>query len=194
MGFRGAIAGAIVLALAAAIAVGGCGGGSSSSASESDNGSDQIEAAKPSEGEPSRTFLAKSEEKKTPKFGQEASAQEREAASKVLEENLVARETGDWATQCATLTPAAVKFVKEGAEAQGIKGAGCAEELKARAEPLAQSKSLRVNTLTGPIDALRFKGSRAFALYHGTGGVDYAMPMEKVDGEWKVDSILTEEP
>jgi hypothetical protein len=186
--------GAVVLALAAAIAAAGCGGGSSSSASEGGSESDTIEAAKPSEGEPSSTFLAKSKEKKIPKFGEEASAKEREAASKALKENLEAREAGDWATQCATLTPGAVKEVEEGAVAQGVEKGSCAEELKGRAEPLSRSKSLRVNTLTGQIDALRFKGSRAYALYHGTGGFDYSMPMEKVDGEWKVDSLLTEEP
>jgi hypothetical protein len=185
--------GAIVLALAVAVAVGGCGGGSSSSASEGEGQSDKIEASKPGESEPSRTFLAKSK-KNIPKFGEEASAAEREAASKVLEENLKAREAGDWAAQCASLTPSAVKQVEEGAAAQGVKKGSCAEELKGRAEPLQQTKGLRENTMTGPIDALRFKGRLAYALYHGTRGVDYAMQMEKVDGEWKVGSLLTQEP
>jgi len=172
----------------------GCGGGSSSDASAQGSGSSEIEASKPGEGEPSRTFLSKSGENKIPKFGREASADERAAASKVLEENLQAREAGDWAAQCASLTPGAIKEVHEGAVEQGAGSGGCTKELKARAEPLQRSQSLRVNTMTGPIDALRFKGHRAYALYHGTGSQDYAMPMEKIDGEWKVDSLLTETP
>ena len=43
--------------------------------------------------------------------------------------------------------------------AQGVEKGSCAKELKGRAEPLQRTKSLRVNTMTGPIDALRFQGS-----------------------------------
>jgi hypothetical protein len=193
MGFRESISGLLILAVLLSL-VSGCGGGASSEAGEQGSESDEIEAAKPGEGEPSRTFLAKNGENKIPKFGGEASGEERAAASKVLEENLQAREDGDWAAQCATLSPKGIKEVKEGAIEQGKGGGGCAKELKVRAEPLQRSKPLRVNTMTGPIDALRFKGHRAYALYHGTNGQDYAMPMEKINGEWKVDSIVTEVP
>lgn len=189
MGLRIAIAAAV----AAAIIFGGCSGGSSSDAS-ADGASQTIEASNPGEVEASKPFQKPGSNKEIVEFGQEASVEEREAASRVLEENLIARASGDWAAQCASLTPAAVKEVEQGAAAQGVKKGSCATELKGRAEPLQRSKPLRVNTMTGPIDALRFKGSRAYALYHGTGGQDYAMPMEKIDGEWKVDSLLTAAP
>jgi hypothetical protein len=173
------------VAIALAIAVAGCGGGSSSSDASQSN---EIEAISPGESEPSRAFLKS--KKKFASFGEEASVEEREAASKVLEENLKARESGDWAAQCASLTPGGIKEVAEGAKEQGVEGGGCAKELKARAEPLERSAPYRNNTMTGPIDALRFQGARAYALYHGVGGRNYAMSMEKVDGEWKVDSLL----
>ncbi len=221
MGNRGRIAGLLILAALLAIVAAGCGGGSNSDdggsnsdASAADAGqasgsneaneanadesnadeSNEVEASTPSEGEPSRAFLTKKGENKIAKFGEEASAEEREAASLVLKENLDARESGDWATQCATLTPGAVKTVNEGAVAQDIGGGGCAKELQARAQPLQRTRTLRVNRMTGPIDALRFQGSSAYALYHGVSGVDYMMPMEKVDGEWKVGDILDREP
>lgn len=183
------MAGGIFAVMVAGIVLTGCGGGSSSNATANDTSSaNEVEASKPNEPEPSKAFLKS--KKGIAKFGEEASAKEREAASEVLEENLQAREAGDWATQCATLSPRGVKEVEVGAVALGVNGGGCAKELKGRAEPLQRSKSVRVNTLTGPIDALRFKGTRGYALYHGVGGRDYAMPMEKVDGEWKVGSLL----
>jgi hypothetical protein len=193
-----------IAVMATAMLAVGCGGGSDSDAGERDSSQttdaqanqvkNEVEASKPGEPEASKAFLKPGDKKSLAKFGEEASANEREAASKVLEENFKAREAGDWETQCSTLTPGAVEDVGEVASIQGIDGGGCAKELKARAEPLQQTKSLRANSLTGPIDALRFKGNRAYALYHGVGGQDYAMPMEKVDGEWKVDDLLEEEP
>jgi hypothetical protein len=44
--------------------------------------------------------------------------------------------------------------------------------------------------MTGPIDALRVKGDEGNALYHGTGNSDFAMPMKKENGEWKVGALL----
>jgi len=170
----------------------GC-GGSSSDANEADaTKPSEVEATKAGEAEASKAFLKSGSKNKIARFGEEASAKERAAASKVLTKNLRAREAGDWTTQCNTLSPKAIKDSAEIAEIQGVAGGGCAKELKARAEPLEISEESRVNTLTGSIDALRFKGNRAYALYHGIGGLDYAMVMEKVDGEWKVGDVLEE--
>jgi hypothetical protein len=130
--------------------------------------------------------------KKFAAFGEEADVEEREAASRVLEESFKARQGGDWKTQCATLSAKAVKENKEFAEIQGVAGGSCAKDLQGRAEPLQISKQVRVNTLTGPIDALRVKGDRGYVLYHGKGGGDYEMPMEKEDGEWKVGDVVEE--
>jgi hypothetical protein len=169
------IAGLTVLALVAAIAMAGC-GGSSSDANET---------------EASKTFLKKGSKNKIATFGEEADSDEREAASEVLVENFEARETGEWAEQCSSLTAGRLKKIEENSLLG--KGASCAENIKAFAEPLPESKEARENTLEGPIDALRIKGDRAYALYHGKGSKDYAMPMRLEDGEWKVGSLTTTE-
>lgn len=171
------ILGVLIVAIAIVMVAASCGGGSDSDANEAEG---------------SKTFLKKGSQSKIPKFGEEADEDEREDASEALEENLQAREDGDFETQCSSLGAAALKIVEEEASLMGVKG-GCAKELKAQAEPLPETKQIRANTMTGPIDALRIKGDSGFALYHGTSGKDYAMKMKKEDGEWKVDSLRTTE-
>jgi len=168
----------IILALAGLLLV-ACGSGSSSSPRTSaDTGG----------GEASSQFLVAGKPNKIARFGQEATAAEREAASSVLEQNLRARAAGDWAKQCSSLTAAIVAGIKERASNLGIEH-GCAKDLETEAEPAP--KSVRVDTLTGPIDALRVKGDRGYALYHGKHGIDYAMPMRKEDDTWKVAAEVT---
>jgi hypothetical protein len=178
MGFRGRIEGAIAAAVAIAIVVAGCGGSSANS----------------NETEASRSFLAPGQKNNLPKFGEESDEDEREAASEVLEENLEARAVGEWAKQCASLTKGTRKEVEEEISFYGGKNQNsCARSLSAQARPMPATRAIRSNTLTGPIDALRVKGERGYALYHGTQKKDYAMPMEKEEGEWKVDALTTKE-
>jgi hypothetical protein len=161
--------------IAVLVAVAGCGGGGSSDANEP---------------EPSREFLKSGSKNKIAKFGEEADAEEREAASRVLEMSLEAREAAKFDVQCSTLSAKAKEKNKEIAGIQNVAGGGCTKELKARAEPLQISKTSRVNTLTGPIDALRVKDDQGWALYHGKEGTNFAMRMEKENGEWKVGDVL----
>lgn len=175
-------AGALIGIALIVLLMAGCGGSSSA---------DGTEKSKTTETPATKPFPSVSA-KKIPKFGEEANASEREAASEVLEENLAAREAADFKTQCATLSPAAVKGVATQASIQGLGGGGCVKELTARAEPLKQTKGLRQNTMTGPIDELRVKGNYGYAIWEGADGTDYAMQMERVDGEWKVGNVLDE--
>lgn len=175
MGGRALIAGALIASLMA-----GCGGSSAA---------DGTEKGKTTETVATKPFPSVST-KKIPKFGEKASAEEREAASEVLEENLEAREAADFKTQCATLSPAAVKGVATQASIQGLGGGGCVKELTARAEPLKQTKGLRENTMVAPIDELRVKGNYGYAIWEGAKGNEFAMQMERVDGEWKVGNVL----
>jgi hypothetical protein len=163
-----------------AIAISGCGGSSSSTPPTPQ------EAGK---GEPSKQFLGPGEKNKLVEFGTEASAAEREAASAVLDRSFEARESGDFAVQCATLS-------SKGIEAVASKGASvsqCTVKLKKLAEPLAKTASFRKDKLPGEVTALRVKGDRGFALFHGTDGKDWVMPLEKEGGSWKVAAILEEE-
>jgi hypothetical protein len=170
---------AIAAAAALATAAVGCGGSSGDTSASG-------ESAEADEG--ASSFIVKGKKNPIAAFGKEATSAEREAASKVLEENLEAREKGKWSVQCATLSKSVVAGIEERGSFIGIKG-GCGKDLEAEAEPVPES--VRANTMTGPVDVLRTKGARAYALYHGTGGKNYAMEMKKEGGEWKVASLNT---
>jgi hypothetical protein len=139
--------------------------------------------------EPSAQFLTGTQSNRFAGFGSEAPSDVREAASKVLEENFEARAQADFASQCQTLNSKTVESIA--APARGTKAAmQCPTALQKLAEPLAETKATRADTLGGPIDAMRVQGNRGFALYHGTDDIDYAVRMEKENGVWKVATIL----
>ena len=175
--FEQRVLGALIVAAALTIVSVGCGGGSSSDANEP---------------EASKTFLVKGDSNKIAKFGEEADEDERDDASEVLEESMVAREAHDLETQCSSLTAGAIKRAEEEA-AVWEPGRGCEPNLRELGTPWPITKEIRENAMTGPVDALRVKGDRAWALYHGAKGKDYAMRMKKEDDEWKVDSLTTTE-
>jgi len=120
-------------------------------------------------------------------FGREAPQAELLAANAVVVKNLKARESGDFATQCATLNHQTTKGFLPPAGSKG----GCAAGLRSFAEPLAKTKAARKDTLSGSISVLRVKGKLGYALYHGNDGKDYGLLMEKEGGKWKVGSLLT---
>jgi hypothetical protein len=172
----------IAAVLMAALAVGCGSSGSSSSTDATSSGGSSAEFIKPG----SKNVAAK--------FGTEADDAEREAASQVLEGNLEARAAGNWAAQCASLSAKTQKTIEESPSVTpGGKPVGCAQSLETQAQPVSATKEVRANTMTGPIAVLRVKGNKAFALYHGTKGKNYTIPMVKEDGTWKVDSVLTQE-
>lgn len=110
--------------------------------------------------------------------GVEAPPAERTAASAVLAAYLRAGATERRAAQCRQLSAAARESLQQ-------LGGGCASALEAVTPDQAGSAS----AMAGPIGSLRVEGDRAYALYHGRGGVDYAIPMRREGGEWKVDSL-----
>lgn len=185
--------------IACLLFVTGCGGGSDGTSSgessassttaspttttSADNGS---KSSADKNAEPSAEFVGKGENGKLAKAGKEASVADREAASKVLEESFEAREAKAWAAQCGTLTAKAVKTVEEEAAKEG-KAKGCASSLESIGKTAPQS--ILENPMTEPIAALRINGGEAFAFFHGTGGKDYVIPMEKENGEWKVSGL-----
>jgi hypothetical protein len=174
----------LVLACLAAL-LAGCGDGSSSSPSSSSSKPSSSAPASESEvgsgTEPSAQFLRKNSKNTIVKFGEEASAEEREAASAVITESYEAREAADFEAQCQTLSKKALKKIPKAKDKQA-----CPAALKKYAEPLSATKEARKNTLSGPIAALRVKGKSGYALYHGNDGSDYALAVEKEAGAWKV--------
>jgi hypothetical protein len=171
----------IAAVLMAALAV-GCGGSDSSSSSEASDGGSSAE------------FIKSGSKNVAAKFGKEAGDAEREAASQVLEGNLQARAAGNWAAQCSSLSAAVQKELEVSPTVVGTGNpVSCAKSLETQAKPESATKEVRANTMTGPVAVLRVKGNKAFALYHGTQGKDYAIPMSKEAGVWKVGSVLTQE-
>lgn len=147
-----------------------CGSGSSSSSSGN--------------SEPSAQFLKQKGDEKFVEFGEEASAKEREAANVVVVRSLKARAAGEFVLQCETLNMTGIE------EIPGAKNhAGCLTALTKFAQPLAGTKIIRKDTLSGSIAVLRVKGRRGYALYHGNDGNNYAVPLEKEGGTWKLSAV-----
>lgn len=165
-----------------ALVMAGC-GGSSSSSTGGGSSSSPDPAAKP---EPNAEFKTTHGAKKIVNFGEEASLEEWEAANAVVVENLKAREAGDWAGQCKTLSQAGIE------EIRGTKKRSeCPARLKEIGEPLSQTKRLREDTLPGSIQVLRVEGNEGYALYNGDNGNDYAVPLKKENGQWRVARLTT---
>jgi hypothetical protein len=179
---RGSKVLAAIVALVIIAVIVGCGG-----SSDLTTGNGTSEAGETSSSaEPSREFLRPGSKNTAVKFGEEADADDLEQASAILTESETSRAAGDYAGQCKTLSAAVVKEIESGSSAKT-----CTADLTALAK--GAPASVRVITLTGPIDALRTDGSRGYALYHGKEGKDYVMPMTVEDGEWKVGSLLETE-
>lgn len=183
--------GILLLACVASLLIAACGGGGSSSSTStgSDEGVQEVSAK-----QSSKEFLEpknkKSEANSIANFGKEASLEEREEANAVIQRSYDARAAADFETQCETLERAAVKQL-ESAEAKGKKPPTCAEAVRKLAEPLAKTKDLRKNDIAGAVAALRVKGSKAYALYHGTDGKNYALTLKKEDGNWLLTALVS---
>lgn len=177
------------VAVISAVLLVGCGGAASTSAPNA-----TASAGSASGGEPSAAFLKPgSPTNELVEFGHEAGASEREEAVTVLSKSLKAREDADFATQCRTFTRSLVEQLanpKKGSAAEKA----CPTALNRIAQPLTATKPFRKDTLgNGDVAALRIKGTRGEALYHGTDGHDYAQAMAKEGAEWKVAELLTTE-
>jgi hypothetical protein len=155
------------------------------SCGSSSNGGDSTEA-----GEPSAAFAGKGRNGELATAGTESTVEEREAASKVVEESLKARAEGDFEGQCETLAPEMVKQLEERG-GTGIAKPTCVESLETLARNAPQA--VFENVMTEPLAALRVNGNLAFAFFHGAGGNNYVVPMEKEGTEWKVGSLQIQE-
>jgi hypothetical protein len=169
----------LCLALLVVVLVAGCGG--------SDSTSSSVKATP----EPSSEFLGPTGKNRLVEFGAEASAPEREVAGAVLDQSFQARAAADFAAQCTTLS--AKEIAKVVGSEKGASAAQCVEKLEELAKPLASSEAARKDRLGGSIAAMRVKGNRGYALFHGTDGKDWVMPLEKEGPVWKVAAIEEEE-
>jgi hypothetical protein len=163
-----------------ALLVAGCGGGSSSSSWDPSQSAAGGEAS--AEFEDPTGFVGT-----IVNFGSEGSREERKAANVVVVKNLEARETGDWASQCATLNRVGEKEIP----GVGEEERECSKLLGVFAQPINGTKEVREDQLSDSIAALRVDGEKGYALFHGKDGKDYALPLEKEGGTWKVSAVNT---
>ncbi len=168
----------ILMFASMALVIAGCGGSGPSSTSASAG------------AEPSKAFL-KPKDKENAEivtFGEEATTKEREEVGAIVDQSLKAREEADFATQCATLSKQGIATIP-GAKSQR----DCVQVLTKFAEPLSKTKEVRKDALLGPIAAMRVSGTKGYALFHGSDGKNWAIPVQQEDGVWKVASVFTTE-
>jgi hypothetical protein len=143
-------------------------------------------------GEGSASFRTPGGDNSIQNYGEEADASEVEEATAALAGYLRARAKGDWESSCAYLAKDTLAPLEElAARSSQLKGKRCGEILAALEGQVPASA--RANTLTGRVASLRVQGERAFALYHGAGGVDYFVPMTREDGAWKLGAVAPSE-
>lgn len=169
-----------------------CGGGgaSTNSTSTGSNGGSETTGKAAIQG--SRGFLTPGGDNSVQNFGSEAAGAELSDASAVLTAYMRARAKDEWTAECTYLAHAATAPLEQlAASSPRLKGGGCGAILKALegGTPI----STRADTMHGDVASLRVKGDRGFALYHGTHGVDYFIPMVKEAGRWKVGSLAPDE-
>lgn len=117
-------------------------------------------------------------------FGEEADADEREAASQVLAEYFQAREKDDWKAVCGLLTDQLVKGFEELADSNPeFKGKHCVAlfTLASKKTPEPPYKS----SFDGTADSFRVKGDDGFAIYAAE-GAEYAVKVKREGSVWKI--------
>jgi len=162
-----------------------------------DDGSEAEETAKEPAGkasgagssqEGSASFRTPGGDNSIQDFGEEADEAEREAASAVVLGFMQARAAGDWDAVCLQLSSAALAQIDQLSErSPQLRGKGCAELLEALVGNAPAAA--RANTVRDGIDSLRSDGGRGFALYHGSDGRDYYLPLVKEGDSWRVGAL-----
>ncbi len=162
---------------------------SSSGESHDDSSPSQGESS----GKGSASFRTPGGDNSIQDYGKESPDPDLEAATATLSAFLDARAEGDWAEVCKQVAAATLKPLEQLAKrAPNVKSGDCSAILEALLG--ASPPSSRANTMGEEgIASLRAEGDRSFALYHGTDGVDYVVPMVREGGVWKVGSLAPSE-
>lgn len=143
-------------------------------------------------GEGSASFRTPGGDNSIQDFGEEADADQLEAAEAALVGYLDARADGDWKASCEYLAAAATQPLQQLAESSPkLKGKSCAAIIGALSAQVP--KSSRANPVVEGVASLRVEGDHGFALFHGPGGADFFMTMAEEDGEWKVGALAPSE-
>jgi hypothetical protein len=169
--------------------VAGCGGGASTSTEVAETVDEEREY--PWVTGAAREFLVPGGDNLVQTFGEEASAAEREEASKVVHAWMKARVAEDWVTDCRHLSRKYKKALVWGDAYQVSEGKvkTCPQALAYFGDAASGDSG---ETLTGPIDSLRIRGPEdteteweAWAQWHGP-TKDWVLPLEREGSTWKV--------
>ena len=164
------------------------GDGKTSAAPRAESGAPEERAAREGSGSSSQprgaeAFVRPGTDNSIPTYGSEASPPTRAEATTALETYLQARSKGDWATACAQLGAIPKRQLDAIAHAGGVRRSTCRSIYPKLTTPE------RADPLSGAIAALRVKGNRAFALFYGSNGHQYMIPMIREAGSWKVNQV-----
>lgn len=167
-------------------------GGNEKQAGDEGGGDDSSSGSSSSAGEGSAAFRTPGGDNSIQDFGEEADADQLEAAEAALVGYLDARADGDWKASCEYLAEAATQPLQQLAESSPrLKGKSCAVIIGALSAEVPSSS--RANPVVEGVASLRVEGDRGFALFHGPEGADFFMTMVEEDGEWKVGALAPSE-
>lgn len=185
-----------VIAAILAIGLSACGGNedSGSTATETETETEtspQGSSASQHEdsGGGSEQFRAKGGDNSIQDFGEEADADEFEAAAAVLHDFLDTRAAEDWDSTCAAVTEEVRQSLEKlAAQAKRLDDTSCAGVLGALTNPAAK-QVLQEEATQADAASLRIEDDRGYIIYRGPKGVVLALPMAREDGEWKVSGL-----
>ncbi len=137
----------------------------------------------------SEQFRVKGGDNSVQEFGEEADADEFDAAAVALHNFLDARAEGNWAAACEYVSkPVTESFEKLAAQAKQFDETSCGGILEKLTNPAA-AQALKEEAAKANVGSLRVEGDRSFVIYTGIDGTVLAMPMANEDGDWKVASL-----
>ena len=171
----------------------GSGGGDAASDAEKaqarNEANDFVPKKHKDSGGGSAQFKVKGGDNSVQEFGEEAEAEEFDAAAVALHNFLDARAEGNWAAACQYMAKSIVEsFEQLAARAKQIDDTTCAGILEKLTNPAAK-QSMKEEAAKANVGSLRIEGEQAFVIYGGLDGAIMAMPMADEGGEWKVGSL-----
>lgn len=118
------------------------------------------------------------------KFGVEASAAERQAAAEAVGGYIEGGAEERWAQQCQYLSKTIIEPLEKAVAAEGRGDESCAEILDAIGKRSPAYR--RADNMARAVGSLRVEGNRGYAIYWGTDGFEYGIPVSREGGQWKV--------
>jgi hypothetical protein len=163
------------------------GGGGASSGGGS-GGSESVTGPGPKKGERSYAFRTPGGDNSIQEYGDEGGSSDRSEAESSINALYAAISSGNWAAICEKyLSKKNIEQIELIAEkSPQVKGQSCAEVLGGLNQV---SGGESPDKPKGGIASLRIEGDTAFAIYRGTDGKGYALPLIREGGQWKLTAL-----